>query len=39
MATFVLTHRPRAVLINGPTTFTFVTDGFESALEKARDTG
>jgi dihydrofolate reductase len=34
---FVLTHHPRPPLImEGGTTFTFVTDGIESALEQAR---
>jgi dihydrofolate reductase len=34
---FVLTHHPRKALpIRGGTTFTFVTDGIESALEQAR---
>ena len=33
---FVLTHHDRAPLIKGETTFTFVTDGIESALEQAR---
>jgi len=34
---FVLTHRPRAPLpMEGGTTFTFVNDGIESALEQAR---
>jgi dihydrofolate reductase len=34
---FVLTHHPREVLpMRGGTTFTFVTDGIESALEQAR---
>jgi len=34
---FVLTHHPRAPLVmEGGTTFTFVTDGFESALALAR---
>ena len=34
---FVLTHHARAPLeMKGGTTFTFVTDGIESALEKAR---
>src|SRR5260221_13393270 len=34
---FVLTHHPRAPLpMEGGTTFTFVTDGIESALEQAR---
>jgi dihydrofolate reductase len=35
---FVLTHHPRAPLtMQGGTTFTFVTDGIESALEQARE--
>jgi dihydrofolate reductase len=35
---FVLTHHPRAPLVmEGGTTFYFVTDGAESALEKAKD--
>ena len=34
---FVLTHHPRPVLpMSGGTTFTFVTDGIESALAQAR---
>jgi dihydrofolate reductase len=33
---FVLTHEPRDVLVKSDTTFTFVTDGIESALEQAR---
>jgi dihydrofolate reductase len=34
---FVLTHHPRASLeLDGGTTFHFVTDGIESALEQAR---
>ena len=33
---FVLTHHPREPLVLGDTTFTFVTDGIESALEQAR---
>jgi len=34
---FVLTHHPRKVLeMEGGTTFTFVTDGIESALEQAK---
>jgi dihydrofolate reductase len=33
---FVLTHRGRAPVSKGPTTFTFVTDGIVSALEKAK---
>ena len=36
MPCFVLTHRPHDVLVKGPTTFTFVTDGITSALEQAR---
>ena len=36
-AVFVLTHHPREPLpMQGGTTFTFVTDGIESALEQAR---
>jgi dihydrofolate reductase len=36
-AVFVLTHHPRAPLtMQGGTTFTFVTNGIESALEQAR---
>jgi dihydrofolate reductase len=35
---FVLTHHPRAPLrLEGGTTFTFVTDGIEAALEQARE--
>lgn len=35
---FVLTHHPRAPLeMEGGTTFVFVTDGIESALEQARE--
>jgi dihydrofolate reductase len=33
---FVLTHRPRAKITKGKTTFTFVTDGLESALKQAK---
>jgi dihydrofolate reductase len=34
---FVLTHHPREPLVmEGGTSFTFVTDGIESALEQAR---
>jgi dihydrofolate reductase len=33
---FVLTHESREPLEKGATTFTFVTDGIESALEQAR---
>jgi dihydrofolate reductase len=36
MPVFVLTHHPREPLTKGDTTFTFVTDGIESALEQAR---
>jgi dihydrofolate reductase len=35
---FIVTHHPREPLAKkGGTTFTFVTDGIESALERARD--
>ena len=34
---FVLTHHEREPLILSDTTFTFVTDGIESALEQARE--
>jgi dihydrofolate reductase len=33
---FVVTHHPREPLVKEGTTFTFVTDGIESALEQAR---
>jgi dihydrofolate reductase len=33
---FVLTHHPREPLTKGDTTFTFVTDGIEAALELAK---
>jgi dihydrofolate reductase len=33
---FVLTHHEREPLVLGDTTFTFVTDGIDSALEQAR---
>jgi dihydrofolate reductase len=36
MPVFVLTHHARETLTKGETTFTFVTDGIESALEQAR---
>ncbi|WP_248964672.1 dihydrofolate reductase family protein [Sphaerisporangium perillae] len=36
MPCFVLTNRARETLVKGPTTFTFVTDGIESALKQAR---
>lgn len=35
---FVATHRPEDVLVKGPTTFTFVTDGVVRAVELARAT-
>ena len=35
-AVFVLTHHPREPLTLSDTTFTFVTDGIESALEQAQ---
>jgi dihydrofolate reductase len=34
---FVLTHHPREPLVLEGTTFTFVTEGIESALERARE--
>jgi riboflavin biosynthesis pyrimidine reductase len=34
---FVLTHHPREPLVLEGTTFAFVTDGIESALEQARE--
>lgn len=37
MPVFVLTHHERQPLIKGETTFTFVTEGIESALEQAKD--
>ena len=38
MPVFVLTHHPRAPLaMEGGTTFHFVTDGIEAALERARE--
>jgi dihydrofolate reductase len=37
MPVFVVTHQPRERLVKeGGTTFTFVTDGIESALEQAK---
>jgi dihydrofolate reductase len=36
MPVFVLTHQAREPLVKGGTTFTFVTDGIESALAQAR---
>jgi dihydrofolate reductase len=37
MPVFVLTHHEREPLVKGDTTFTFVTDGIEPALERARE--
>ncbi|WP_130342735.1 dihydrofolate reductase family protein [Herbihabitans rhizosphaerae] len=34
---FVVTGRPKEMLVKGPTTFTFVTDGFTRAVELARE--
>lgn len=34
---FILTHRDREPLVKGETTYTFVTDGIERALELARE--
>jgi dihydrofolate reductase len=36
MPVFVVTHRPHEVVVKGETTFTFVTDGIESAIAQAR---
>jgi dihydrofolate reductase len=36
MPVFVLTHRPHDVVVKGETTFTFVTEGIESAIAYAR---
>jgi dihydrofolate reductase len=36
MPVFVLTHRPHDVVVKGEATFTFVTDGIESAIAQAR---
>jgi dihydrofolate reductase len=36
MPCFVLTHEARERLVKGATTFTFVTEGIESALEQAK---
>jgi dihydrofolate reductase len=36
MPVFVLTHRTHDVVVKGETTFTFVTDGIESAIAQAR---
>lgn len=35
-AVFVLTHHPHDIVVRGETTFTFVTDGIESAVTQAR---
>jgi dihydrofolate reductase len=34
---FVLTHEPREPLVKADTTFTFVNDGIEAALNQARE--
>jgi dihydrofolate reductase len=36
MPVFVLTHRPHDVVVREETTFTFVTEGIESAIAQAR---
>jgi dihydrofolate reductase len=36
MPCFVLTHTPAETLVKGATTFTFVTDGIDSALAQAK---
>ena len=33
---FVLTHRPHAVVVKGKTTFTFVTEGIEQVVQRAK---
>jgi dihydrofolate reductase len=33
---YVVTHRPHETLVKGDTTFEFVTDGIDAALERAR---
>jgi dihydrofolate reductase len=35
MPVFVVTHRPHDVVVRGETTFTFVTEGIERAVEQA----
>jgi dihydrofolate reductase len=35
MPVFVVTHRPHGVVVKGETTFTFVTEGIEHAVEQA----
>jgi dihydrofolate reductase len=37
MPVFVLTHRAHDMVVKGETTFTFVTEGIESAIAQARD--
>ena len=34
---FVVTHRPHEIVVKGNTTFEFVTDGIDAALERARE--
>lgn len=36
MPCFVVTHTAREVLVKGPTTFTFVTDGLPTAVDQAQ---
>jgi dihydrofolate reductase len=36
MPVFVLTHRAHDMVVKGETTFTFVTEGIESAIAQAR---
>jgi dihydrofolate reductase len=36
MPVFVLTHRAHDVVVKGETTFTFVADGIDSVIAKAR---
>jgi dihydrofolate reductase len=36
MPVFVLTHRPHDVVVKGETTFTFVSEGIESAIAQAK---
>ena len=33
---FVVTHRPARMLVKGPTSFTFITEGIRAALERAQ---
>ena len=35
MPVFVVTHRPHEVVVKGETTFTFVTEGIEHAIDQA----